>query len=746
MPVLHSILQDSGTQNSGSALAPSELPTVESILAPSANLRVKACDSSSCLRVVLATVASVTAIVWLVFYCSRVYDRRGVTDPPVRRLASSKDSDAPGEACGKSGDGEAHQQYEGHPPGRLLDNKEWALPLKKRKLARAAVAVAGGDRHYPQQHEKQQQHLHETAAPLGLEETRYNRRQDHQGSLPLSVRSPFSTDVWTPAHPNATTGQLKFPHHPHAVAYFASDTKQAGALEMGGLQPQLRQMRQHVSQRTQQLQRKRPHPQQHQEQLQQHHDQVELDQQPESHLALRQKQQQQYLFQQKQHQSLLQHQQKQLQPQGPVQAIRDTEPQQAMQQEEQQAMAQEGCQNKREKAKRKHEEHGESEQPELKEEDEQQLLQPTGPLSGPFLEDEWIALDSSKHVAPQPNTSQQTLQASAGAATARPLMSENSTMQVIPGYPPVPLPKTPAAATEGASEDETAATAATTAAAGSAATARQLHAGGPSAAASTTAGKGSDLGAPILCCLLGGDSPGVARTQDAAAGSAVTAFVWATAFGGLPDMLDSTNDAIKGHPLVRLPRRLLEKTPPAFLIDMKRAVTNRHRKRKFVPLLHRAHALLSREVLFPAQMKELAEVAEDLVAHSMQYQCANQANEVNCRANERLGVRFLVLDIVVSAFIVLGQTPGGDYWDSFAETISDTAPALTPRSCYMGHLKFNTDLAQALSSAMRILKTGRRPSVEDLLKIKMMLFCYNYSPKRFKAPEYDPWRQGCFSR
>ncbi|CDJ52209.1 hypothetical protein EBH_0047780 [Eimeria brunetti] len=379
--------------------------------------------------------------------------------------------------------------------------------------------------------------------------------------------------------------------------------------------------------------------QQQQAQLQQQQrDQRKLEQEYAHwrHLFWQQQLQQQSLLQQQVHHHLTQRPEQHdwLQQKEQAQLLyaqEDGERQESMQEGEQQVTPQEERERRREKAKGKQEEHGD---PELWEDEERQLLQPTGPLSGPFLEDEWIASDSSKHVATQPNTSQQALQASADAITARPLISEGSFKQVIPGH--------------------------------------------------------------------------------------AAALV---------------------HPFVRLPKRQVKKVPEAFRINLRRAVATGVGIRNPVPLLQRAHDLLLQEVLLPGHVGDLARVAEDLIVHAVNYQQQDLSQLQASRVVERMGMRFLVLDAVVSAFIVIGQEPEEEPWKLLTNAISHAVPRPAQVRPATGRPNVSSNRVQELTRAMQILKTGKRPNPEDLLSIKRMLFCSPSCPLGFRKDEFDRWRE-----
>ncbi|CDJ36259.1 LOW QUALITY PROTEIN: uncharacterized protein EMH_0072420 [Eimeria mitis] len=168
MPERHNIVQENATPTGASAFVSSELPTVESIFTRSRNLRGKASRSSSSLRVILSALASVAAIVILVFSCSHAYNRRAVQDYRTRRLANSEDSDAAVDLCGEFGGQEEQPQRERPRLPSLPSGDGRGMPHKKRLLERVAAGATGGSAHERQQEGKQHSLSGAEARPVAV--------------------------------------------------------------------------------------------------------------------------------------------------------------------------------------------------------------------------------------------------------------------------------------------------------------------------------------------------------------------------------------------------------------------------------------------------------------------------------------------------------------------------------------------------------------------------------------------------
>ncbi|CDJ33744.1 uncharacterized protein EMH_0085090 [Eimeria mitis] len=165
--------------------------------------------------------------------------------------------------------------------------------------------------------------------------------------------------------------------------------------------------------------------------------------------------------------------------------------------------------------------------------------------------------------------------------------------------------------------------------------------------------------------------------------------------------------------------------------------------RRSVPLLQRAHALLSQDVLVDDQLKELAYVAEDMVAHLVRFEGQDLSQHPTYRAVVRLGIRFLLLDAVVCTLLLLKQTPDENEWRPIADAISHALPDPCIMPNFTERTHFSLSLGQELSNAIQILKTGKRPDPTRLLRIKRMMFCFTWSPARFRHKEFDAWRRQC---
>ncbi|CDI82693.1 hypothetical protein EAH_00067350 [Eimeria acervulina] len=446
------------------------------------------------------------------------------------------------------------------------------------------------------------------------------------------------------------------------------------------------------------------------------------------------------LLQQQQHQHIQQrerHDGSQQEEQNPWQ--REVH-QQARAREEQQVTLEEksGQQHDPTTGRRKRK-RGQQEGAELLGEPQSQHLKPAESVSAPMVEDAWLTHGPPRLQTPQPSTSQQALQSTAAAVPAGPSTPEGIEIQAIPGFSqPHHPPSHPAAVASASSYDADAP--GTSEDGGPAAALYRRNADMP-LAASMSAGVSMGVGVEHLGGVLTNNSSASVEASSARAGSIVVASVSIATTTKRRGKAGSPLPSVKEHPFVHLPRLTVEGPPVECSVDVKRAVSTPPGRRFPVPLLQKSLRLFLQPMLNAAQMKELATLTEQLIGHAMFHQRYDVSHVKPHRAAERLGVRFLVLETVVSTLIVLHQTPDPVAWKQLTDAISHAQPLPTPQGHYAGRRRFFTTLAAELSSAIKTLKTGRRPDPADLLDIKLKLFCHKYSPPRLKEADFDIWRQ-----
>ncbi|CDI85178.1 hypothetical protein EPH_0014550 [Eimeria praecox] len=762
MPERHNFLQDNAAPNTVPALASSELPTVGSIFARPGSLRPAATRSAPCLRAAVAALASVAAITVLIFFCSRVYKRRAVQSLRSRRLANSEDSSAPADVCGNDGNAEEQEHAEVQQRSSPSEREERGVPLKKRLSARGSEAGIDGERHTPR-YQQEMQHDHETmAGPSVSYTTTAASSPDQLGYSPYLFRSQVSSaQMGYPMQQD--TAALLMNLQPRVYGDYPLTVRdgQTILLAIRQLQKQVRRVERKVNRLQRQLEGRRQTGQRQQAHVRLQRDEQEVYQEQQQrslylqHLQWQRQQQQLYLLQQQHQQHLVQlaeqyrlmQQQQQQQELLPAEENghvgedreRDQQPMQEQEQEQQAKQQEEIQQPAKKKQKLKHLEDPE---PVAK---EQEQVHERHPLSGHLL-NEWVEQSHPESVSPQPSTSQEALRSSAAAAAAAaaaeaaaaaaaeadaeaaigPSTSKDIKTQATPGQSAAPASTADLAAA--ASTDDPAGPPGP--AAGSGAAEVEGAEGGPSSAASA---KQETVQLPTLSSLLGHPRPALPRP-------AFVTFVQQEEPGsGVGDQDD--------HPFCRLPKVMVKQIPNPLMIDFRRAVTAGLGRRNPMPLLHKIQQVMGMDGLYLSHIKELSDAVTELIGHAMYHQKLDVSKYENFRAAEKLGVRFLVMDAVVSTLILLDQRVDAGLWKTFIDSISDVLPSQTPRGNYAGKPAFYTSLVRELGNAIKLLKSGQRPIRAELVKIKQMLICNPLSPARFRERDFTPWRRaaGCFS-
>ncbi|CDJ34566.1 uncharacterized protein EMH_0091080 [Eimeria mitis] len=158
-------------------------------------------------------------------------------------------------------------------------------------------------------------------------------------------------------------------------------------------------------------------------------------------------------------------------------------------------------------------------------------------------------------------------------------------------------------------------------------------------------------------------------------------------------------------------------------------------------LLCSAHDHLAKPSLTPEELEKLTYDAERLSAF-LAYDIPPEEDTPLLIVAEYLGLRFLIMDVIVATLQLLGEPASGTWWERATGNIRLEFPC--QREMIL-HLRVKTHydktLCRHLTAALRVLVSGRRPSEEDLLKIKRMLFCSHHSPRRFRGILFEKWRR-----
>lgn len=190
------------------------------------------------------------------------------------------------------------------------------------------------------------------------------------------------------------------------------------------------------------------------------------------------------------------------------------------------------------------------------------------------------------------------------------------------------------------------------------------------------------------------------------------------------------------HPFARLPK--LQAGVAVRNFDPQRAASNETAGEKALPILSRMQVLLSQETLDAKDAAMLLDLVEQTVAHCMYYQRADVSLSKHYFAAETLAMRFLLLEAATAGLQVLGQKAPDYTWRQLAQAMPHeyVSGKPTKRLTFM-------EAARKLSKAVERLKTGVRPSDDEIVQMKMMIFCDEPKMQRYQAPAFAAWRKMC---
>lgn len=159
-------------------------------------------------------------------------------------------------------------------------------------------------------------------------------------------------------------------------------------------------------------------------------------------------------------------------------------------------------------------------------------------------------------------------------------------------------------------------------------------------------------------------------------------------------------------------------------------------------LLVNIRELFAKASLSQQEADMLVEKTERLVAHCHYHQKAQASRTDSRRAADLLATRFLLLEAIVSAFIITGQHPSASWWRHFVAGVPHEV--FLVQSERLVYFKSRHKLlATALSRGLAALKKGIRPNDKDVFKYKYMIFCLPRNSEVFNRPLYSPWRSDC---
>ena len=200
--------------------------------------------------------------------------------------------------------------------------------------------------------------------------------------------------------------------------------------------------------------------------------------------------------------------------------------------------------------------------------------------------------------------------------------------------------------------------------------------------------------------------------------------------GGSPSSMD--------HPFCHLPRVLPGEIHRRF--NPQRALMPMIAPRYLAPLCLQVHDIFLRETVTPTGVEWVIKLTEEVVSHGIYKQRRPLDRLIPSVAVSMLGRRFLLFELVLSVFQLMGETPSGPWWETLKNSVPHIYKSDDRLSSDQPSL-FNLKLIQDLSNALEIMKSGRRPPNDQIIYLKRQLFCLPSSPRQFQAPIWNAWRE-----
>ncbi|CDJ61717.1 hypothetical protein EMWEY_00011840 [Eimeria maxima] len=204
------------------------------------------------------------------------------------------------------------------------------------------------------------------------------------------------------------------------------------------------------------------------------------------------------------------------------------------------------------------------------------------------------------------------------------------------------------------------------------------------------------------------------------------------------NMQDSGSDIVN-HPYVRLP--VLARGVVIRPIKVENLLISYNSKLRLDCSLDQLRRLFALRELDQEAVNELVTATEGLVGAVSYHAKKSLRNNRPVYAAEATGYNFLAFDALVCAIQLLGDYMNLPlWWEGFVAIFNrDPFSKMEPLKRRTGGM-YRTLIVRLLE-ALDIYKTGKRPSLEEVIAIKDILFCSPRAPKAFKDPKWDPWLQ-----
>ncbi|CDJ49754.1 hypothetical protein, conserved [Eimeria brunetti] len=157
--------------------------------------------------------------------------------------------------------------------------------------------------------------------------------------------------------------------------------------------------------------------------------------------------------------------------------------------------------------------------------------------------------------------------------------------------------------------------------------------------------------------------------------------------------------------------------------------------------LRTVRCMSRQETLNHLDAEELVRAVMSLAKRALLY----MTTDIQIRAalaSETLGRRFLVVEAFHRLLRVTGDSNPRlrQLWRDLLANIPTTYDREPCAACSLQQA-FQHELSQSLSSALALYKNGSSPSEEEIIDLKRKLFCMKFSPRCFRSPTWNLWRE-----
>ncbi|KAL8439015.1 hypothetical protein Efla_002424 [Eimeria flavescens] len=166
------------------------------------------------------------------------------------------------------------------------------------------------------------------------------------------------------------------------------------------------------------------------------------------------------------------------------------------------------------------------------------------------------------------------------------------------------------------------------------------------------------------------------------------------------------------------------------------------------PLIPKELGNLSMHPFIRLPIVPLEAIVRDFDPHRFQPMFGRAGQQMLlCRIRERLlkpeldAAEFQQLILLTEKLLLGPRMAASRWWDQFVNSLPTDYTPTRPRADATIMTKTNHKLVWRLLAAIKTFKTGVRPDLKEVLKVKRMLLCSPYSILHFKGHRFDPWRK-----